>query len=179
MKRYEAELRAIMGYAESKLLNTKYSHNGEAIFYLSKYTADKIIRTKKETITPNTRRANIMTNFLVTLGILNKIPFDELDKAVLKQAIQQSKDNRIISFFSFNPLTDKVLSIANHRAKQLHASKFKITTMTSSVIRSILGDDIAKSVYPNMNKAQQKHHDNLFNTYYKKYSHIVLEQINK
>src|SRR5690625_2288710 len=30
-----------------------------------------------------------------------------------------------------------------------------------------------------MNKAQQKHHDNLFNTYYKKYSHIVLEQINK
>lgn len=177
MKRYEAELRAIMDYAESKLLNTKYSHNGEAIFYLSKYTADKVIRAEKRTVTTNTRRANIMTNFLVTLGILNKIPFDELNKDVLKQAIQQSKDNRIISFFSFNQLTDKVLSIANYRAEQLHKAKFKISSMTRVVIHSLLGEEIANKVYPNLNNIQRKFYENKFNDDYLLFSKTIIKLI--
>src|SRR5699024_1120985 len=166
MKRYELEIRALMDYAEANLYGDEYSHNGQAVFYISKRYAAKTIADYKMNSTINTKRTNTTINLLSLLGILDRVPSDDLSKKINVKTERLEQDGRKISFYSFNRFDDYTLSVANSRSEKLKDSNFKVSAMTKDYVISVLGEVIAKKVY-NDNRVKSKHYKSYLTLYAK------------
>lgn len=172
LNRYELELRALMDYAESNLYGTQYSYKGQAVFYISKRYTGRLFAEKKHTATVNDKRANTLLNILCTLGIMERVPRNELTEYAKNSTAKLIKDGREINFFLFNQLTDYVLSIADQRAKVMQENKFKVSTMTKDILISMFGEELANKVFPDNRKQSQ-----VYKKYLATYSNIILNEI--
>ncbi|KKE78123.1 hypothetical protein DTX80_17490 [Bacilli bacterium] len=168
---YELELRALMDYAESNLHGTKYSYKGQAVFFLSTRYASNMFAKYKRASSINNNRAKTLLNILCTLGVMKRIPYEKLSTYVQVKAKNQNQE-RVTNFYSFNQLTDYVLSVADQRAKTMQENKFKVSTMTKDILISMFGEEIAEKVFPD-GRVQSDNYKRFLETY----SNIILKNI--
>lgn len=172
LNRYELELRALMDYAESNLYGTEYSYDGQAVFYISARYAGNLIAKYKNTATVNTKRAHTLLNILCTLGIMERVPTDKLTEYAKNSTAKLTKEGREINFYMFHQLTDRVLSVADQRARIMQEKKFKVSAMSKDIIISLFGQDLADKVFPDKRKVSLT-----YKRYLKTYSKIILQEI--
>lgn len=146
-KRYELEIRALMDYAEENLHGLTYSHNGEALFYISKRYMAKTIADYKHNATLNTRKANNLLHLFSLLKVIARVPVNELSGEVKARTSKLCKNGRSIGFYTFNKLDDDTLSIANDRAKVMLDNHYKLSVMTRDVVTSLFNQDVTREVY--------------------------------
>lgn len=170
--RYELELRALMDYAEANLHGTKYSYNGEAIFYISKRYAGKMFSDYKRAKTINTRRAENFLDICCTLGILERIATEKISKTARESTSRLTKEGSAINFYSFSKLTDQILSVADYRAELMQKNNFKVSTMTKDILISIFGQEIANKVFPDSRTKSKTYRE-----FFRSYSVIIMREI--
>lgn len=96
------------------------------------------------------RTCNRNLNLFCALGLMKKVPFDELPPIIQFYAEKHINDHKTLKptnyyiIFNFN----HKLELAEKRAKQLKKSKFKIATMSKESLIISLGQQIANEVYP-------------------------------
>jgi len=172
LKRYELELRSIMDYAEANLYGSEYSYKDKSIFYLSTRQVAKDRMLKRNSTTLNTRRSHTALKLLSLFNFMQRIPAEEVPTTARNRAKRFMKDDREISFYTFNELSDMTLSNANNIAITLDNSNFKADTMTKDLIIATYGMETANRVFPD--NREQSHS---YKTYLLKFSKVINQLI--
>lgn len=89
---------------------------------------------------------NAKINLFCVLGLLKKIPFDELPKAYRNKTIGYKKEENSYIITSY---TDELLNEAERRIIVIKDAKVKPTKINGDICRRIFGEELYNSVYGN------------------------------
>ena len=131
----------ILEIGKENIINRFFSTNGESIFFFSnRYLAGK--RNKSVV------NINKYINLFCTLGLLNKIPYKQVNQRLRAMAVQISKDNAQngISFYTV-PDYNKTFKTADERASIMLQYKFSIKGMSKKYLENCFGEEFANQIY--------------------------------
>lgn len=131
----------ILYIGKENITNRFFGFNNESIFFFSnRYLA---IKTKK-----NINNLNKYINLFCTLGLLNKIPYKNVNINLRKKAMQLSKENSQngISFYTIPDYT-KAFDMAEERAKVMIEFRFTIKGMSKKYLENCFGIEFANKIY--------------------------------
>ena len=131
----------ILEIGKKNIINRFFSTNGESIFFFSnRYLAGK--RNKSVV------NINKYINLFCTLGLLNKIPYKQVNQRLRAMAVQISKDNAQngISFYTV-PDYNKTFKTADERAKIMLEYRFTIKGMSKKYLENCFGEEFANQIY--------------------------------
>lgn len=131
----------ILEIGKENIINRFFSTNGESIFFFSnRYLAGK--RNKSVV------NINKYINLFCTLGLLNKIPYKQVNQRLRATAVQISKDNAQngISFYTI-PDYNKAFKTADERAAIMLQYKFSIKGMSKKYLENCFGEEFANQIY--------------------------------
>lgn len=136
-------LSLINHYGLSKISSEKYIYNNENLFFVSyRYFAQKY------GISVTTATRNI--NLFAVLGLLQKVPLDEINQEIAQKALSEAKGKDVLKTVNFYiiPRFWDVAEKAERIAKTLLDNKFCITKcMNKFYLIKIFGQKFADSVY--------------------------------
>ena len=131
----------ILEIGKENIINRFFSTNGESIFFFSnRYLAGK--RNKSVV------NINKYINLFCTLGLLNKIPYKQVNQRLRATAVQISKDNAQngISFYTV-PDYNEAFKTADERAAIMLQYKFSIKGMSKKYLENCFGEEFANQIY--------------------------------
>lgn len=131
----------ILEIGKENIINRFFSTNGESIFFFSnRYLAGK--RNKSVV------NINKYINLFCTLGLLNKIPYKQVNQRLRAMAVQISKGNAQngISFYTV-PDYNKAFKTADERAAIMLQYKFSIKGMSKKYLENCFGEEFANQIY--------------------------------
>lgn len=131
----------ILEIGKENIINRFFSTNGESIFFFSnRYLAGK--RNKSVV------NINKYINLFCTLGLLNKIPYKQVNQRLRAMAVQISKDNAQngISFYTV-PDYNEAFKTADERASIMLQYKFSIKGMSKKYLENCFGEEFANQIY--------------------------------
>lgn len=131
----------LLSIAKNNIHNRLLQYDGNSVFFTSnRYIAKKL---KK-----NLTRTNQYINLLCVLGLLIKIPDNNVPKGMLKTAkqIAKKKGYNRISFYAIPNFLD-VLDAAEINAKLMSECRFSINSMSKVYVENLLGTDSASKTY--------------------------------
>ncbi|WP_457945392.1 hypothetical protein [Caproiciproducens sp. LBM24188] len=131
----------ILKISKENIINRFFSTNGESIFFFSnRYLAGK--RNKSVV------NINKYINLFCTLGLLNKIPYKQVNQRLRAIAVQISKDNAQngISFYTV-PDYNEAFKSADERASIMLQYKFSIKGMSKKYLENCFGEEFANQIY--------------------------------
>ena len=134
-------IQTILSIALDNIVCDLFKIDGEALFFFSnRYLAKKSNKTLD--------RTNKYINLLCVLGLLVKVPYNNINDKIVKKAKEISKKNKEqgICFYTI-PDYASVLDIAEERAKTLITYRFSIKGMSRTYIANVFGQEIADQVY--------------------------------
>lgn len=131
----------ILEIGKENIITRFFSTNGESIFFFSnRYLAGK--RNKSVV------NINKYINLFCTLGLLNKIPYKQVNQRLRAMAVQISKDNAQngISFYTV-PDYNEAFKTADERAAIMLQYKFSIKGMSKKYLENCFGEEFANQIY--------------------------------
>jgi len=131
----------ILEIGKENIINRFFSTNGESIFFFSnRYLAG---RRNKSVV-----NINKYINLFCTLGLLNKIPYKQVNQRLRAIAVQISKDNAQngISFYTV-PDYNEAFKTADERASIMLQYKFSIKGMSKKYLENCFGEEFANQIY--------------------------------
>ena len=161
-------IQTILSIALDNIVCDLFKIDGEALFFFSnRYLAKKSNKTLD--------RTNKYINLLCVLGLLVKVPYNNINDKIVKKAKEISKKNKEqgICFYTI-PDYALVLDIAEERAKTLITYRFSIKGMSRTYIANVFGQEFADQIYHVRIKKSNKNH------FVQEYiEHFILKQIHQ
>lgn len=163
-KKYESNLKLLN---EDSLIQNKYpmlydclNYHGDFLKFMNiygqehinysniNYFGERIFSVSNDFIGEK-GTVNAKINLFCVLGLLKKIPFDELPKAYRHKTIGYKKEKNSYIIISY---TDEVLNEAERRITIIKDAKVKPTKINGDTCRAIFGEELYNSVYGNYYK---------------------------
>ena len=131
----------ILEIGKENIINRFFSTNGESIFFFS----NRYLAGKRDKSVVN---INKYINLFCTLGLLNKIPYKQVNQRLRATAVQISKDNAQngISFYTV-PDYNEAFKTADERAAIMLQYKFSIKGMSKKYLENCFGEEFANQIY--------------------------------
>lgn len=131
----------ILEIGKENIINRFFSTNGESIFFFS----NRYLAGKRDKSVVN---INKYINLFCTLGLLNKIPYKQVNQRLKAMAVQISKDNAQngISFYTV-PDYNEAFKTADERASIMLQYKFSIKGMSKKYLENCFGEEFANQIY--------------------------------
>lgn len=129
--------------AFKNLLSQKMSYKKEAIFFASSsYIAQKA----------NISRSKIIKviNFLCLVGIITKVPNEQIPKNMLSKSIRIAKEKNLKDIVNYYSIIDiaKNSETLNIKAKEIYNTPIRYSSISKDLIIEYFGDKEANIVYP-------------------------------
>jgi len=136
-----------------KHVNRRCMHDHEHVFFVSTpYVAENLsMAVANQRIKFDQPAVSRAINMFVLLGLLSKIPYENLPQDLLGIAIgiQGGKSNhKMITFYTMPQITDQVLCDANKKLQGLRQNNLRtVRDITKKNIIQVFGQEEAKKVY--------------------------------
>lgn len=154
-----------IAYATKRIYDGHTFLNGKSLFFLSVNTMADELYYQNGVDAKHTTVANQM-NWLVTLGFVRKVKESEMPAALQQRRIvesfvettgkngKQTYEKNQVTFYVISTVKE-VLYQAEKRYRKLARKGVKYHQLTQAKLEKVLGETIAKDVYPNKTKVKR------------------------
>lgn len=146
--KYLPQLNALLGFARDYVVTENFAtpDQSQSVFFASTRYLARRCKIGSKT-------SSIRFNIFAFLGLLYKLPDDEVPETMRNQAIAIAKQNNYpmrVNFYSFPSFSESILTQADVLAKEFKDRRMTVRGWSREMLLRTFGHDVADRVFPQM-----------------------------